>query len=417
VRGGAEKNGTASAGASSTVARRDLALDYLRATALFLMSLIHMWRSQLGRSGADALVLFVGEISPCLFFFAFGMTQNRTLNKRSLEIVRYEIVLGLIAAFHSFYLVYRLVWDFFQFLWFASLLLIVGSRVGIRRRGFVALSGVILLLNAVCPLGVASTLWDSLGVVASSHRAVEIARHLWLVPGAFFPLPWAAVVFLGFAVGVNGHARIRRLVPFAGMGLLTALAVGAIATRSADSALGFRFALDKWTATSTYMVLGCSASVLLYAAFDRLRLSSVRNRLDRSIRFASDHLLVGTILHYLVVRGLTAERFGPWTFAGVRTVSSGWVLLWSVANLVLLNALLRVTVAGWNGMTDRFGKLLHHVRFVSVATISIVFLIVLYLCRASMRLGYLKWSAYVAMLGLALFYTYDRRRWALNGAR
>jgi hypothetical protein len=392
---------------------RNEALDYLRTSALLQMSLIHMWRYILGRSGVDAFVLSCGETAPFLFFVAFGATQHALLRRPRENVLAFFVFFGVISLLHDFYQFFFPVWEFFQFLWVSSLLVVFGSRLGCGRRHFLVLGAAVLIANAIVPLGVTplSVLgpWDH-----SRDAAIALAQRLWILPGPFFPLPWVAVVFLGFAMGMASPPRGWHAFVLSVVGLIGAFAVGLAAESRPDSALALNLTLSKWAATSTYLLAGCCGTLLLYAVFDALgRLAVVRTYVYPGVRFVSDHLIEGAILHYPVVRLLTAKSFG-WgiTFRGARTLHWTGVVLLSVMNVVLLTILLKLVMLVWKRITWGGACVLDRIGWRPVAVTAALAWIVIQACflAGAVRLGYLKWSAYAVMLGIALFYKYDKGR-------
>lgn len=407
--------GPGASGLGGTPIPRDRPLDYLRSAGLCLMSLAHMWRAILGQHGLDSLILSIAEGAPCVFFFAFGMTQTRLVSKPPAVIARHLILFGLIAAFHSYFLFYTVMWDFFQCLWFAAVLIVLGAKSGMQRRDFLAASVAVLVLNTLLPLGPASILPESLSTAPKQQLSAALARHLWGVPGSFFPLPWSVVVVLGFALGMNNLPAARRLAWPAGLACAAMLVLGGLAADMPD-AFRFRLQLNKWTATSPYLVCGSAATLLLYVAWDRFDVRSLGRRwLYPPVRRLSDHLLVGTVLHYLVVRVLTAERFGWLQIHGVRRVDWVTVVILSAANLTVLTLLVALMTAAWQKAIDHGGTVLRHLRLRVVVGAAVMLMGGLYWSRSHLRLGYSKWTAFLAMLGLALYYEYDRTRRARLG--
>lgn len=382
---------------------RNVALDYLRAAALCLMALIHMWRGVLGRSGVDAALRFVGEAAPFLFFVAFGMTQSRLVTRRARDLVPFVVLFGFIGLFHGYFMFYSPLWEFFLFLWFASLLAIASTWLGLRGWAYAWLGAAVLALNLVRPLGVS--------MISAPAADVEFAHHLWLFPGTFYPLPWAAVVFFGLALGLHCQAS-RRGLALATTGVVLACGCGLAAARWPGQTLGARLTVEKWSATSPYMLLGCSATFLLYAALGRIARSRVaRQQLYPTVRFLSDNLLLGTILHYLVTRCFEAAPFHRWSaFAGVRTASGTAVVLLSILDLALLVAAIAGVRAAWQAFERGVSRVLRKVTVPLVSMAAVLVWVALQTSVGVVRPGYVKWGAYAAMLGLALFYDYDRRR-------
>src|SRR5262245_23929655 len=131
----------------ATAATRNVALDYVRATALVLMCLVHMWQRMLRWSGADVAFLVIGEAAPCLFFVAFGMTQHLLVRRSAARKREYLLVLGVVALLHCYFMTLFLRWEFFTFLWASAVLVLIGDSLHMGRRAFLALAGAGALLN------------------------------------------------------------------------------------------------------------------------------------------------------------------------------------------------------------------------------------------------------------------------------
>ncbi len=393
-------------------AGRNYALDYLRAAGLLFMSWTHMWRFIFGHGVMENAVLFIGETGHFLFFLAFGMTQNRLVTKGREEVLPFVLLFGLIGAFHSYFLLFNLAWEFFLFIWIACVAILVGTWVGLSHRQLLLLSVLILLLNAFVPLGVSRFVAQGRAVVPLDTQAeIAFAEHLWGLPGPFFPLPWAVVVFLGFAMGMEYPAHPRPMLVWAVASLALASVLAAVATARPDLPLAANLVFNKWAATSTYVVAGCAWAVLLYVAFAPLdRVSGVHELLYPPVRFLSDHLLEVTVLHYLVLRTLTAERFGWISFGPVRHTHWSVPVVLSIANPILLFALLKLVMSVWGIIERRCRRVLDHFSVEVVGLTALILWVVLRLSRDRVRLGYLRWTAYAAMLGIALFYRYDKER-------
>jgi hypothetical protein len=386
--------------------RRNEGLDYLRAAALLMMSLIHMLRDILGNSGADAAVRFFGECAPLLFFSAFGMTQNRMVKKDASEIMRFVLLFGLIGVFHGHFLGNKVTWDFFLFLWSSALLVLWGHRLGLDHRLFLVLSVAILAVNFVQPLGFFSVF----GTQADPASAT-LARYLWRLPGPFFPLPWAVLVFFGFALGMEYRARAPQLY-MAAVAVAVLAALDVTVSVWPDLPLAARLGLDKWAATSPYCVFGCAGTLLVYATASSLcHVEWAERWVYPTVRLLSDNLMVATVAHYLVLRALTVEPL-QWCRAvnGVRTVSWGVVCLLSVANVVLVVVALKLALRLWDVAQQRLAAMLRRMHVGTVTVAGLVVWAGLYLGVGSVRPGYLRSTAYAAMLSLALFYGYDRDR-------
>lgn len=386
---------------------RNYALDYLRASALLLMSLIHMWRYILGRSGADAVAAFVGEAAPFPFFLAFGMTQTVLVRRNRQDILPFLVLFGFIGIFHGYFMLFTPAWEFFLFLWSASLLIVAGSRLQLRPPGFFVLGIVVLAINVFLPLGV-----SPLAVAGREHvpnatrEAIAFAQHLWVLPGPFFPLPWAVVVFFGFAIGVD-DPEPRRMLSWGGLGLLAAVTLAVLGRAEPNAAFAPHLALEKWAGTSPYLLAGCGGTLVLYAGLAQLcRVPVLEIYVYPLVRFISDHLMEGTILHYLVVRVLTAESVtGPWRAVwGMRRMHWSAVLLLSVVNVVLLLTTLKAVIFLWSQVQRHLATLWDRIGLGSAIAVSLTVWAIIRMCLGVVRPGYPKWLAYAAMLGLALFY-------------
>ena len=391
--------------------RRNGALDYLRAGALILMSLVHMWRFVLGRGRGDEVLLFLGETAPCLFFVAFGMTQTRFVTKGRREILSFLGLFGVISMFHSLFLLYGLTWEFFLFLWGSSVLMVAGSRAGLRAGHFLALSAVILAINFFVPLGVSEYVVIWRPVSAETRASMDLAARLWLLPpGPFYPLPWAVLPFFGFALGMNELRHSGRAAALAALCIAVLLAVGGLAIREPGLPLASHLELDKLTATSTYMIAGCAWTALVYAVLHWVHRQEELNRLlYPPARFLSEHLMEGTILHYAIIRLLraVAPRLG-----GAPAPDWTMVIVWSAANVVLLFASLKLLMMVWSTVAPRARWLLERATVPRVALLSLGLYVGLRVSLAAAiappRLA--TWLAYAAMPALALFYRYDRDR-------
>lgn len=382
---------------------RNIALDYIRTLALLLMSLIHMWRDLLGRGAVDRILLSAGETAPVFFFVAFGMTQNRMVKKNASEVMRFVVLSGFIAVFQSYFLFSAPVWDFFPFLWAALLLVLLGNWLGLSHRQFLLLSVAVLVVNMIRPLGVS--------LIGATLADGAFAQRLWLFPGGFFPLPWAVLVFLGFALGMQYRPMPRDLV-MAAAGMTVVVALNVVVALRPDVPLAYRLTLSKWSATSPYLVFGCAEVLLVYAGLDYISRFPVAEKwFYPTTRFVSDNLMVGTVLHYLVLMCLTAQFSSWWRLVnGVRTANWGIVLLLSIANVVFLVGALKLLARLWGMVSQRLHGVLGRLGIAPVALTAVAIWAVLRFGVGFVSLGFLKWTAYAAMLLLALLYDYHRKQ-------
>jgi hypothetical protein len=397
--------------------QRNVALDYVRTTALLLMCLTHMWRWMLSWFGLDLAALMIGEASPCLFFVAFGMTQHVLVRHADREQREYLLVLGVIAVLHCYFAAMSLGWEFFLFLWASALLVLAGDRLGIGRRGFLLLAAAVALLNVFVPLGtwgfVKIELADPFVLSAGTDAAIAFASRLWVLPGPFYPFPWAILVFFGFALGLDYPQRPAMAVFWAVVLIFTVALLRVLAGHWPNLAVSHHLALSKWGATSTYLAAGAAGTLLLLAGFGVLHvISAVRLLVYPVVRFVSDHLLEGTVFHYLVVSTLTLERFG-WNGGGLKPRARlSLVILASVLNVVLLVGGLELAVTVWALLRRALSKVVSDISPRSLAGAALAWLAVLHVSNVTGLLGYytLRWMAYGAMLALALAYGDSRSR-------
>jgi hypothetical protein len=408
---------TLESGMSSSAQARNIALDYVRATALVLMCLVHMWRSMLKWFGLDVAVLMIGEASPCLFFVAFGMTQHLLVRRTDREKRQYLLILGVISVLHCYFATLSLGWEFFLFLWSSALFVLVGDRLGMDRRGFLLLAAAVAILNVFVPLGMWGfakvELADPYVLSTDTDAAIAFANRLWVLPGPFFPLPWGILVFFGFALGLDYPRRRSTAVLWAAVMVLVVAVLRTVAGHWPGLAVSHHLALSKWGATSTYLAAGAAGTLLLLAGFGVLHAVSVVQRFVYPVvRFLSDHLLEGTVFHYLVVSTLTLDRFG-WTGGGLRPRARlSAVILASVLNVVLLVGGLKLAVALWALLRRGISAVIGEINIDSLGWACLGWLAVLHVVHVAGLLGYqgLRWLAYTGMLVLALGYGDARSR-------
>jgi len=381
---------------------RNAALDSLRATALLLMSLIHMWRFIVPHGAIGSCLLFVGELAPFPFFIAFGMTQNLLVRKERRQIAESLAVLGCIAALHSYFLLFTAAWEFLFFLWAASLLVVIGSWIGVSRRQYLMLALVIVCVNAVIPLG-ASALETFVrpNLPSFTRNAIAGAQRVWVLPGPFFPLPWAALVFFGVALGTQYVPRREHVFAAAGVAMV-ALGLGALARSVEDPSIAARLELEKWTATSTYVLLGGAVTILVYALFAR----AARGEpvaMSTAARFLSERLIEGTILQYAVVEILVALG---------RNQIAGWtrVLILSLVNVVGLAAGLKLFDGIERLCAQPLDALRRRLGFQGIAGLALTAWIALLVARLRIPLANLRWVAYAGLVLLAVWYRFEKTR-------
>jgi hypothetical protein len=397
----------ARADSGSSDRSRNLALDYLRVLALVLMTLVHMWRPFLGWEGVDGILRSVGETAPLLFFVSFGMTQTRLLaHPLSVQLQRLWW-LGLVAVLHSYFMWFSLCWEFFLFLWSASLLVIVGTVAGLAPRHFAMLGVVVLALNSIVPLGPGGAL------------AQPPPRAIWLIPGPFFPLPWAALVFFGLVLGTQFPSRLLRPLPLLALVAIVVLAYFKVYLVAPVEPLGLRFTVEKVAATSAYLTLGTAGTIVVYLLLGWLVRAGVFRRLIHPpVRFVSDHLLVATVLHNLSLRLLMDSRFHwPMAVNGLRTASAGELLLLSVANVVVLFVMLAVVSWLWRGFASGCGNIVDSLRLPWVTLVSITALAVMRPRMGAIGVFSFRWTVFAWMLVVALLAEHQRARPALQTPR
>jgi hypothetical protein len=184
--------------------------------------------------------------------------------------------------------------------------------------------------------------------------------------------------------------------------LLAGAAAFHIGTSGPEHALAARFDHQKWVATSSYLVLGCAVTLLLYRLCDVLgQWGWVQRWWDAPLRYLSDHLLEATVFHYLLVRILLDERIG------LSRVEDG-VRFLSWPSLVLACAALFVSLIGGLQLLDLVQKAIARYggrRWKRVAVIAVVLLA---LVDVGHRGQYadpltLRWCTFAVMLWLALY--------------
>jgi hypothetical protein len=324
---------------------------------------------------------------------------------------------GVMALLHDYYMLFFPTWEFFQFLWLAALLVFIGQRCGLAARHFLVLALTIAAVNAIVPLG--ATRFAAAPGDPRYADMIAFAQSLWILPGPFYPLPWVAVVFVGFALGTNTPRRRLRLGYAATAGLILSIGVGVLAQANPTWTYAAPLELNKWAATTTYVVAGTCATLLLYIACPGQPIPGsglariIGGAAYPLVRFVSEHLIEATILHYLVVRLLTADWLG-WNVSllGERTMHWSTALAVSLLNLALLLALLDIVVLASERMLTRNRALLARLawRSVAIATLLIWAALQCLFLAGAVRPGYLKWTAYALMLGLALYYKAQARR-------
>ncbi len=390
---------------------RNVSLDYVRTAALVLMCLVHMWRSMLRWFGLDVAALVIGEASPCLFFVAFGMTQHLLVRRADREKREYLLILGVISVLHCYFAAMSMGWEFFLFLWSSALFVLAGDRLGMGRRQFLQLAAAIALLNVFVPLGtngfVKIELADRYVLSGDTDAAIAFANRLWVLPGPFFPLPWAILVFFGFGIGLDYPRRPRAAVFWAiVLGLFVAV-LRVLAGRWPHLTVAHHLALSKWGATSTYLMSGAAGTLLLLGAFGLLHaVSAVRRFIYPVVRFVSDHLLEGTVFHYLVFNTLTWERFG-WTGGGLgpRARLSA-VMLASVLNVLFLVGGLKLAVSLWGQVRKATVLLIGEISVGGLAAGGMAWLGALHVSAVTGLLPHnaVRWLAFSGMLVVALAY-------------
>ena len=387
------------AGRSSGERAYNRPLDYLRLTALVLMTCIHTARGFLSWGGVDGILRTIGEAAPVVFFVALGMTQRRLVTKTMAEQLRRLGWFGLVSFAQSYFMWFGLHWEFFPFLWTASVIVVAGSACGVSARQFLVLGIVILALN---------------GVVLLTPRppaGQPVPPDFWLRYGPFFPLPWVALVFIGVGLGVEFPQRWRQ--PRIVLALVVVVAVAAVISiaKAPAEPLGFRFDAEKGAATSAYLLAGAAGTVAIYLLYGWLPAARGRwQRLDGGVRWVSDRLLVATVVHFLSVRLVSDPRW-HWSSATrfVRTGTSGEFVLLMAVSVGLLLLLLVSIAALWSLLAARFGRALDALRLQWVAVVMIGGLLLLRARIGLIGLFSYRWLAFTAMLIAALLSDRVRR--------
>lgn len=387
---------------------RNEALDYLRVVGLVMMVCAHFWRPLLRLYGAGGVVHAFIETAPFPFFLAFGMTQHRVVRRETASLRGYYILFGLVGLLHAYFMWLQPVWEFLLFLWFWAVLLALAKPLRLQSPQVVALAGLILALNAVLPLAT-----NPFAIAAAEQRGTApFVLHRWLIPGFFQPLPWGAVVLLGFALGTAFPRWLRRPLPLLCLAVVSAASAYRISTQRSDVPLGFRFDAHKWTATSTYLVLGCALTLILYSVCglaSRLRL--LQRYVYPLARFLSDHLLEATVFHYLPVQALLDRRLGlPRAINGMQ-VGRWWAIcLASLTNFILLLAGLGALDAIWRALTRVAGGAMQRAGWVSVALTAFALWGLLELASVTERIDEfsLRWIAFALMVWLSFYLRFVR---------
>lgn len=254
---------------------RNLAIDLIRAFALLMMVSIHFARCVPDYTGAARMLKFFGESAPAFFFFAFGLTIHRLLEKessRQFEIIRLFLYVAIAQGFMAGQ-PFKL--DFFLFLWFWQLILVVASRFVPKWRAALPwVFGITIAALLVFPPMTVSDIFDLMG-------------------GLFPLLPWGLFILLGF---LFGHGRFSPRGIYIALGLFTF----ALGTMTIGKIFQFQnLMLIKSPMTATYFFFFASIVLLFLWFADKYRgIIGQRKRLKGLLEFFSANLLLGTVLHY-----------------------------------------------------------------------------------------------------------------------
>jgi len=375
-------------------------LDYLRVTALLLMTCIHTSRGFLGWSGVDGVLRTIGETAPVFFFVALGMTQRRLVSKPIAEQVRRLGWFGVVSFAQSYFMWFALHWEFFMFLWAASVVVVLGSAGGLTARHFLLLGLLILAVNGIVSL------------TPMPPPGTPVPADFWLRYGPFFPLPWVALVFIGVGLGVDFPHRWRRPAVILALIVVAAVAAAISIAKAPAELIGFRFEAEKGAATSAYLVGATASTICFYLLFGWFPGShGVWRHINALLRFVSDRLLLATVLHFLSIRMLTDPRWHWSIGAGfVRTGTWGELVLLVGSSIGLLLVLLVGVSVLWDLLCARYGSWLDHLRFPWVAVVVLGGLTLMRLKIGLIGIFSYRWTAFALMLLAALLGDRVRRR-------
>ncbi len=318
---------------------RNVALDYLRVLALCLMLCAHNWtylqENTFGHysngttwinvqtTGVNILdgqwhhlLYFIFNLAPAFFFIAFGMTQRLLVVKPAKSVLYTTVFFGYIAVLHSIFLMPTLMeWNFLLLLWMASVLVYVFAMARMNKTAYFTLFFLIILANYVVPLE-------------------SVMNRTWPLQGEFYPLPWLAFVFVGFAFGIEGPSRKKEYFTLAVCASGIAFVIFTMYFQDKINYLfpyinlGMKKDHDQ---TSNYIVLSSSAVFISYILFDMIeRLLIKLIWFDRWVKFLSKYLIVATVLHYLIRRSFMLQ-FNFWAGHGYLGIGSLKILAMAVA--------------------------------------------------------------------------------------
>lgn len=259
-------------------AARDRSLDIIRVSALVFMVAGHWGRAMPDAYHLVNILQFVFELAPVLFFFAYGMTLDRFLQKPLGRRIEDHLKLFILAAIHSLYQQGNpFSSDFFMFLFAARLLFDVAVRVGAANRVLIG-----LFLLALCGVWFALPLPFIYGLFVPSF------------PGWFPVFPWVLFVLAGRIFAHHRHSRLTAVVALLGLSvaLFDILALG--------------HAVSKWPLSPDYALLFGSGTAVAILVLDRIRWPSFLPW--RTVELLSVNLLLATALHYIAVISVTAAH-------------------------------------------------------------------------------------------------------------
>ncbi|MBF0100888.1 MAG: hypothetical protein HQK77_08280 [Desulfobacterales bacterium] len=261
---------------------RNIGLDYIRAMGLLLMMSIHYARFIPEKTKLVYYLKFIGESSPAFFFFAFGMTLTRFLEKEAGDRFQKGLMFLYVALLHNLLWHHLFYSDFLFFLW-AWLFIIAILEIVRPLPNFIYMTLIVTVLGIM--------------VCVPSYHIPMICKEIF--DGPFKLIPWGCFILSGlyFKRRNEFDQNYWQGILIIGLGLF-------LYSLSKVYVDYFSLKIIKWPLTPTYFLLFIGLNILM-VNFINNHHSFFENQFrlpSRLCNFISSNLLLATAIQFFVFK-------------------------------------------------------------------------------------------------------------------